>query len=311
MRNLIVAALLCLAALPCWERKAFAQTYHPTPKALIAAATTANGPLHGFEIYLTLDRFPEVSGKKYEVWFYFSWHNQNKNLWLYDFYVLVEIAAQGYAQVTTGRIPTFNPVTGAVQTSTFQTPFSARNDVDTLRRFYTYAQVRDWYFKYNESLLKSPRNLGMFVAKYGDPGPVTTLTNNIAFRNLGEFYADGDGGGVPNYAELMLGPYPGTDPMNPLDDVKCHCKPCCSCRCTCGYWHPLECGGTKNDCACHDTGCDCGNDPDDPDPQDPPVVLPLSANVPPLLRALLFLLCMACGVCFYGTFMDSFEKGSF
>ena len=49
------------------------------------------------------------------------------------------------------------------------------------------------------------------------------------------------------------------------------------------------------------------DNPDNP----PPVIGDLSPNVPPLLRGILFFLCVACGVCFFGSFMDSFEKGSF
>ena len=37
----------------------------------------------------------------------------------------------------------------------------------------------------------------------------------------------------------------------------------------------------------------------------------LSPNVPSLLRGVLFFLCMVCGACFFGCFIDSFEKGSF
>jgi len=37
----------------------------------------------------------------------------------------------------------------------------------------------------------------------------------------------------------------------------------------------------------------------------------LSANVPALLRGVLFFLCVACGAFFFGSFIDSFEKGSF
>ena len=37
----------------------------------------------------------------------------------------------------------------------------------------------------------------------------------------------------------------------------------------------------------------------------------LSANVPVLLRGVLFFLCVACGAFFFGSFIDSFEKGSF
>ena len=47
------------------------------------------------------------------------------------------------------------------------------------------------------------------------------------------------------------------------------------------------------------------------EPPCPPVAPELSPNVPPLLRGILFLLCVACGACFFGSFMDSFEKGSF
>ncbi|MCL2118578.1 MAG: hypothetical protein FWH27_09155 [Planctomycetaceae bacterium] len=53
------------------------------------------------------------------------------------------------------------------------------------------------------------------------------------------------------------------------------------------------------------------NDLFEMDPPCPPDVPDLSPNVPPLLRGILFLLCMTCGACFFGTFMDSLEKGSF
>ena len=43
----------------------------------------------------------------------------------------------------------------------------------------------------------------------------------------------------------------------------------------------------------------------------PPIVGGVSANVPVLLRGVLFFLCIACGACFFGSFIDSFEKGSF
>ena len=43
----------------------------------------------------------------------------------------------------------------------------------------------------------------------------------------------------------------------------------------------------------------------------PPVDGDLSPNVPVLLRGLLFFLCVACGACFFGSFIESFERGSF
>ena len=43
----------------------------------------------------------------------------------------------------------------------------------------------------------------------------------------------------------------------------------------------------------------------------PPIIGNLSPNVPVLLRGVLFFLCMACGACFFGSFIESFEKGSF
>jgi len=45
---------------------------------------------------------------------------------------------------------------------------------------------------------------------------------------------------------------------------------------------------------------------------DPPSVIGnLSPNTFVLLRGVLFFLCMACGACFFGSFIESFEKGSF
>ncbi|MCL2622886.1 MAG: hypothetical protein FWD31_04380 [Planctomycetaceae bacterium] len=43
----------------------------------------------------------------------------------------------------------------------------------------------------------------------------------------------------------------------------------------------------------------------------PPGVGYLSPNVPVLLRGVLFFLCVAVGACFFRSFIDSFEKGSF
>ena len=45
--------------------------------------------------------------------------------------------------------------------------------------------------------------------------------------------------------------------------------------------------------------------------EEPPVIGGLSALVEPMLGATLFFLCMTVGACLFGTFMDSFEKGSF
>jgi hypothetical protein len=47
-----------------------------------------------------------------------------------------------------------------------------------------------------------------------------------------------------------------------------------------------------------------------PYPPEPPIIVGFSANSPHLLCCILFVICFACGACFFDTFIDSFEKGS-
>jgi len=156
--------------------------------------------------------------------------------------------------------------------------------------YLSYSDVCSWFFGYNSLIARLPQTRSDCVVAYDLPlsatGSFVLFATASAPRNELLLTLDTDGGGVPDWFELMGKPHSYTDVNNSSDDVLCSCGACCSCTCVCGEYVPFGCSVT-------------------------PALPALSENAPPLLRALLFFLCMCCGAGLFGCFMDSFEKGSF
>lgn len=184
------------------------------------------------------------------------------------------------------------------------------------RYFCTYDDLVRYVAEYNAHMasISHLTNRAACVAEYGFDIPAGTAFRGTSLTQLDPsmLTRDRDGGGVPDWFEVIGNRYQLGKTQDKTDDHLCFCMPCCSCRCVCGHWNPDRCDGTTHDetgCRCHDENG--GPDPEDPDDPDEPETPVMSKNVPPLLRSVLFLVCLLCGAGFFGSFIDSFEKGSF
>ncbi len=175
-----------------------------------------------------------------------------------------------------------------------------------VRYYFDYEDARKWIIGQNSYAATAPKTLEQFNAAFGTNYASSAVTDFVRASGLilAHLTTDTDGGGVPDLYEVYGGHWPGSNRGSRDDDIFCVCEACCRCRCKCLHWNPKECDGSTHEitgCACH------GDTPPDPgDPSGPG----MSENAPALLRSVLFLLCMACGACFFGSFIESFEKGS-
>ena len=311
-RKIILAALLCLAL--CQT----ANAQYPTLQQAIAGELSVYASSIHIYFHVSDVGHDNGDGYTYDVVSLACCQYNTSNLRLtvsYGTYCFKHNAS-GWSIVTSFPVLS-HPRSGVINIATSNLELSGTFQfTNHLGRYYcTYDDLCTWVYGFNDMLATYPRTRADCVAAFDLPiSPTGTFVLSSFFntqRNPVMLTQDRDNGGVPDWFEFYGNPYYYTDPGNKDDDVLCYCMPCCECQCVCGHYVPDRCDGTTDlttGCACHD-----GTIPDDPgnpdDPDEPPPAL--SPNAPPLLRALLFLVCMYCGAGFFGCFMDSFEKGSF
>lgn len=313
MRLILTTALLCLT----FVQPATAQTYPTLLEAIQSRITSSSTVIPNFDtitIYFQKTGFAQepIGGVEYvSVAGYCATHStSSRSIGWAHFNVTFSVTEQGYTRVTS--LPFSHPVTGVRTTVTLNFP-SLWGGYPDCRYLWVYQDYCNWVNDHNAIAASLPQTMVDFNARYGTNHPTSNYTYNpipgSSYKNAAPLTADTDNGGVPDWYEILMVHWPGTSISSGADDYVCFCEPCCSCRCKCTHYNARQCDGTTDET----TGCVChggGTDPEDPDPDDPddPV---LSENAPPLLRALLFVICLFCGAGFFGSFIDSFEKGSF
>ena len=304
-RKLLTIALLCLLC-----QTANAQ-YYATVDELIRANNT--GMIEGTMtpiVHVKNFGVDRGDGKQYDyIYILYAYFSSGGTVSQRNYFAALEKSSLGYRVV--GSCPVIHPPNQSVITITPRPP--NRTLLHQNRYVFTYYQIREYYININNAKDNFPTTREQYIAKYGDlPPEYTKFTKFSGVVPLGDLTRDTDGGGVPDYAEYTCG-YWTTNINDASDDFFCFCNPCCACRCTCRFYCSKFCDGSTDPT----TGCTCHDgswvDPTDPtDPPDPPDPQPgLSENAPALLRGMLFMICMFCGAGFFGSFMDSFEKGSF
>ena len=273
---------------------------------------------------------PTTDGKEYHTvygHYYYLYNSYPYSIKPYFFAGLLVKNGETYSRVdyylntqSNVFLPFLHPVT--------QQPVSIRcvfprmwEDTPNCRYFYTFEDYEDLVLACTAPV---PRTLDEFNARYGFNYSPATYGFDLTFPwaispnplygtdvSTTTLYKDTDGGGVPDWFEVVGGHWPGSNPKSKDDDIFCVCNPCCRCQCKCQHWSQQQCDGSTDPttgCTCHDGSTP--PDPENPDPEssDNPG---LSPNALPLLRALLFFVCFCCGAGFFGVFIDSFEKGSF